>query len=209
LIATLAVAGAASPQRAARLLPLHAPKLSPFDGKSHADYYVLKGEIDSVRVGSFVRVYRNGAVLDSVSGSVDTLFSIEVPLLVGDNTFIAVLRDAKFNESPQSNRVSVVFDTRSGMYIPVPMTPGAILSLNSTEPATKAELRIFDTAGDLVIRFEGRDSRTYYAFPWDGKNGSYLSVRRGPLVAVGTIDYPDGTRDVLRQVFLYDPQGSP
>lgn len=193
----------------ARALPLAAPALKPFDGKAHTDSYLLKGEIDSVRTGSWVRVYRNGAVLDSISAAVDTLFSLRVPLVVGDNSFIAVLRDKKFNESPQSNRVSVVFDTHSGMYVPVPMVPGRSFDINPVEPAVKVELRIFDTTGDLVVKFESREPRTFYSFPWDGKNGSYQGVRRGPLVAVGAIDYPDGTHDVIRQVFLFDPEGSP
>jgi hypothetical protein len=34
-------------------------------------------------------------------------------------------------------------------------------------------------------------------------------VRRGPLVAVAAIDYPDGTHEIVRQVFLFDPKGSP
>jgi hypothetical protein len=30
-------------------------------------------------------------------------------------------------------------------------------------------------------------------------------VRKGPLVAVAVVTYDDGTNDVFRAVFLYDP----
>jgi hypothetical protein len=192
-----------------RVLPLAPPALKPFVGKSHTDSYLLKGEVDSVRTGSWVRVMRNGVVVDSTSASGDTLFSLRVPLVVGDNRLTAVLRDSSFNVSPVSNAVSVHFDDRSGLFVPVPFVPGASFDLNPVETAVKAELRIFDTTGDLVIRFQSREPRAFYSFPWDGKNGSYQSVRRGPLVAVGAIDYLDGTHDVIRQVFLFDPEGSP
>jgi hypothetical protein len=87
------------------------------------------------------------------------------------------------------------------------MTPGQAFSLNAVEPAARAELRIFDTAGDLVIRFEGTRPAHLLFVPMDGKNGSHQSVRRGPLVAVGTLDYPDGTHDVLRQVVSLRSRG--
>jgi hypothetical protein len=204
----LAASGVSWP-RASRAQALAAPHLEPFEGKSHSDYYLVKGEVDAILADGWVRIYRNGTAVDSVSVATSTQFSRRVPLLQGDNVIVAVLRDNKFNESPTSNRVFVTFDPRSGLYVPVPMTPGATFSLNASEPAIKAELRIFDTGGDLVVRFESHESRTIYSFPWDGKNGSHQNVRRGPLVAVGTIDYPDGTRDVLRQVFVYDTQAAP
>jgi hypothetical protein len=210
VLALMAALAASSVARlGARALPLAAPVLKPFDGKSHTDSYLLQGEIDSVRAGSWVRVYRNGVAVDSVSGAIDTLFSVRVPLVPGMNDVVTILRDAKFNESVPSNRVSINFDDRSGLFVPVPMVPGASFDVNTVEPAVKVELRIFDTTGDLVVKFESREPRTLHSFPWDGKNGSYQGVRRGPLVAVGAIDYPDGTHDVIRQVFLFDPEGSP
>ncbi len=210
VIAAVAALATSSPARqGARALAILAPALVPFEGKSHTDSYLLKGEIDSVRVGSWVRILRDGVQVDSVSGAVDTLFSRRVALLEGKNTFTAVLRDSTFAASPPSNPVIVHFVGAAGLFMPVPMVAGASFDLNAVETAVKAELRVFDTAGDLVVRFESHESRTFYSFPWDGKNGSYQSVRRGPLVAVGAIDYPDGTHDVIRQVFLFDPEGAP
>jgi flagellar hook assembly protein FlgD len=128
---------------------------------------------------------------------------------VGDNSFRAAQVLDSTSVSPKSNTVIVHFDTAAGFFMPVPMVPGASFDLNTVDAAAKVELRIFDTVGDLVIRFQNREPRTTYSFVWDGKNGSGQSVRRGPLVAVAAVDYPDGTHEIVRQVFLFDPKGSP
>jgi len=190
------------------LLTLPAPVIHSPGGKSHADSYLLKGEVDSVRTNSWVRITRNGTLIDSVSAALDTLFSKRVPLVVGENTFRTFLTKGTA-VSPGSNRVTVYFDTEAGFFIPVPMVPGASFDVNPVETAARVEVRIFDPAGDLVIKFENHETRDFYSFPWDGKNGSYQSVRRGLLVAVGAIDYPDGTHDVIRKAFLFDPEGAP
>jgi hypothetical protein len=192
---------------ASRLLALPAPVLHSPGGKVHTDSYLLQGEVDSMRVNSWVRILRNGIVIDSVSAASDTLFSRRVPLLVGDNSLRAVLVKGT-SKSPGSNIVTVHFDPQAGFFMPVPMVPGASFDFNPVDPVVKLELRLFDTAGDLVKNFESRETRTYYSFPWDGKNNSYLPVKRGPLVAVTSIDYQDGTHDVIRQVFLFDPEGA-
>ena len=193
---------------AARATHLPAPILTSPGGKSHADSYLLKGQVDSLVVGSQVRILRNGTVIDSVVITPTKAFSRRVPLLVGDNSFRAV-QTLGTSTSPGSNTVVVHFDTAAGFFMPVPMVPGASFDINTVDPAAKVELRIFDTVGDLVIRFDSRESRTTYSFVWDGMNGSEQSVHRGPLVAVAAIDYPDGTHEIVRQVFLFDPKGSP
>lgn len=209
VLALVAVTAPARAQSAARALPLAAPVLTPFNGKAHTDSYLVTGDVDSIRTDSWVRVLRNGVVIDSTAIVTRTSFSVRVPLVVGDNTLTAILRDKSFNTSPPSNSVIVNFVDKPGLFMPVPMVPGASFDLNAVETAVKAEVRIFDTTGDLVVRFESREARVFYSFPWDGKNGSFQSVRRGPLVAVATLDYVDGTHDVVRQVFLFDPKGAP
>lgn len=195
----------------ARAITLGAPVLTSPGGKSHADTYLLEGTADSLLAGSVVRILRNGAVIDSVEITFTTrtrAFSKRVPLLVGDNLFQA--RQAMGSDvSGRSNAVVVHFDTAAGFFMPVPMVPNASFDINTVDPAAKVELRVFDTVGDLVIRFDSREPRTFYSWVWDGKNGSGQSVRRGPLVAVAAIDYPDGTHEIVRQVFLFDPKGSP
>ena len=207
-VIALALAAASAPIAglSSRALTPAPPVLTPFDGKSHTDTYLLEGEVDSVRAGSWVRVLRNGVVIDSTSAATDTLFAIRVKLVPGYQTLTAVYRDAAFNVSAPSNIVSVRFDDSSGLFVPVPFVPGASFDLNPVTTAVKAELRVFDVTGDLVIGFESREPRTFYSFVWDGKNGSFENVRRGLLVAVGAIDYPDGTHSVMRQVFLFDPE---
>lgn len=207
LLVTTAVVAPAATSFGVRAVPLPAPILLSPGGKSHADTYVLQGKVDLVRPDSWVRILRNGLPIDSVSVATDVLFSKRVPLLVGDNSLRAVLYLGT-SVSPGSNIVNVHFDDRPGFFMPVPFVPGASFDLNPVVTAAKAELRVFDTQGALVVRFENREPRTFYSFPWDGKNASFQNVLRGPLVAVATIDYPDGTHDVIRQVFLFDPEGS-
>ena len=191
-------------------IPLGAPVLTSPGGKSHADTYLLKGTIDTLLVNSVVRIERNGTVIDSVVITPTTrtkAFSRRVPLLVGDNLFQA-RQTSVAGFSPRSNSVVVHFDTAAGFFMPVPMVPNASFDINTVDPAAKVELRIFDTVGDLVIRFDSRETQSFYSWVWDGKNGSGQSVRRGPLVAVAAIDYPDGTHEIIRQVFLFDSKGS-
>jgi hypothetical protein len=185
------------------------PTLEPFEGKWHTDTYALAGSIDSLSFGGWVRVLRNGSVVDSVTATLSTTFSFQVGLLPGLNQFTAVLVDSALVTSPPSNTVYVTFDTKAGFFYPIPFTPGGSFDLNAVRTASGANVRIFDMEGNLVVRFESDDARTFYSFPWDGNNGTGHGVRRGPLVAVATIDYPDGAHEVIRQVFLFHPEGSP
>jgi hypothetical protein len=185
------------------------PVLEPFDGKWHTDTFLVAGEVDSVRLDSWVRILRDGVVVDSVTTSVDRTFSVPVGLVPGVNRFTAVLRNTNFEVSPPSNTVTVTFDTGAGLFIPVPFAPGASFDLNTARDASQAELRVFDVTGDFVVGFESREPRMFYSFAWDGLNASGERVRRGPLIAVGVIHYPDGTSEVIRRAFLFDPEGSP
>ena len=198
---------ATAPARAQVTLP--APELEPFNGKWHTDTYKLRGEVDTTHFGGFVRILRNGIVVDSVTTTIDSTFTVKVDLSPGDNFFTAVLRDSGFVVSPPSNRVSVYFDTGAGLYLPIPFAPGASFDLNAVNMATRADLRLFDVAGGQVIHFESSQSQTFYSFLWNGLNQSGERVRRGPLVAVATIDYPDGSHQIIRRVFLFNPEASP
>ena len=63
-LGAVAAAASSSPPRSRRL-PLVAPVLDAFNGKWHHPSYSLSGSVDSVRVGSQVRIFRNGSVVDS------------------------------------------------------------------------------------------------------------------------------------------------
>ena len=182
--------------------------LEPFNGKWHTNSYLLRGEVARARLLSFVRVLRDGVVIDSVSTSIDSLFSVRVALQPGDNQFTAVWIDTSLT-SPPSNAVNVRFDTSAGFFMPVPFTSGASFDINVTDPVGKVVLRLFDVMGDLVTQFESREQRTFYSFPWDGLNASGERVHRGLLVAVTAIDYTDGSHEVIRRAFLFDSDGSP
>lgn len=209
LILALAASWLAISAHEAPAQSLPAPVLDAFDGRWHTDTYTLRGEVDRARFLSRVRVLRNDVVVDSVFTSLDSLFTVQVALEPGVNQFTAILVDSSLAVSPPSNTVTVRFDTGAGFFIKIPMVPGSSFDLNAVGEANRAEVRVFDMTGDLVVQFESADPRTFYSFLWDGRNGSGERVRRGPLIAVGILDYPDGTHDVVRRAFLFDPEGSP
>jgi hypothetical protein len=186
------------------------PALTPFDGKSYGSTYMLSGTYnDGGDTRSVVRILRNGEVVDSLTTLVSkSPFTTPVRLLPGRNELVAVLRDGAFNASAPSNTVVVRFESGAGLFMPVPFTPGASFDLNAPRAARGAAVRVYDVTGDLVARFEDAQARQFYSFPWDGLNGSGIDTKKGPLVAVASLDYDDGTRDVFRKVFLFDP-GAP
>jgi hypothetical protein len=186
------------------------PALTPFDGKSYGSTYMLSGTYnDGGDTRSVVRILRNGEVVDSLTTLVSkSPFTTPVRLLPGRNELVAVLRDGAFNASAPSNTVVVRFESGAGLFMPVPFTPGASFDLNAPRAARGAAVRVYDVTGDLVARFEDAQARQFYSFPWDGLNGSGIDTKKGPLVAVASLDYDDGTRDVFRKVFLFEP-GAP
>ena len=183
-----------------------APTLEPFNGSWHGSTYPLSGEVDDGGdSGAMVRVYRNGALVDSVSTAASNSFVVDVPLEPGRNEIVAVLRDSAFNTSPPSNTVVVGFDDSAGFFAPVPFTPGASFAVNAPRAADGVTLRVFDVMGDLVATIEDDADLQYYSLPWDGRNGSGVATKKGPLVAVAVVLYADGGQEIVREVFLYDP----
>jgi len=186
-----------------------APTLDPFlgaGGEWKTNVYPLTGSVDDGGdTSAQVRIYQNGALVDSVSTFLSDDFEVGVPLVPGRNDLVAVLRDGAFNASPPSNTVTVEFDTGAGFFAPAPFGPGDAFDVNANGTASRCTLRLFDLTGDLVVVLEDEDAQQFYSFSWNGLNGSGVEVKKGPLVGVAAIDYPDGSHDVFRDVFLYDP----
>jgi hypothetical protein len=182
------------------------PVLTSPGGTSRAQQFALSGSVDNGGDAlSVVRFVRNGTVVDSLSTATSNQFTVAVPLEVGRNVLTAVQRDGAGNVGPPSNAVIVNFKSNAGLYFPVPFAPGASFQVNAATTAASAALRVFDVTGNLVTLFQDDTARLFYAFDWNGQNSSDQPVRRGPLVAVATVTYADGTRDVFREVFLFDP----
>jgi hypothetical protein len=186
-----------------------APTLDPFLGAGgtwNTNIYPLTGAaIDGGDASAYVRIYQNGSLIDSVSTFLSDDFEIDVALLPGRNNLVAVLRDGALNASPPSNTVTVDFETGAGFFAPAPFGPGDAFDVNANGTASRCTLRLFDLTGDLVVVLEDDDAQQYYSFAWNGVNGSGVDVKKGPLVAVAAIDYADGSHDVFREIFLYDP----
>ncbi len=182
------------------------PTLDPAPSTWNTSRYPLSGHAsDGGDNGSFVRVYRNGALVDSVSTVIADDFALDLELLPGRNEIYATLRDGAMNVSPRSNTLTINFDTGAGLFTRAPFRPGDAFDVNATRTASRCTLRVFDMTGQIVKILEDNSARQYYAFPWDGVNGSGIDVKKGPLIAVAAVEYGDGSRDIFREVFLYDP----
>ncbi len=181
------------------------PVLDAFSGTWRTERFPVSGTADNGGdTGALVRIARNGTVVDSIPTALSDRFTVDVPLVVGRNEIVAYQRDGAGNVSGPSNRILVDFASSGGVYFPVPFTPGDSFDVNATRTARSVTLRVFDVTGDLVTFFEDGTSSQYYTFRWNGRNSSDREVRRGPLVAVATVQYEDGSRDVFREVFLFD-----
>jgi hypothetical protein len=184
-----------------------APVLDPAPSATwNGSRYPLTGRAnDGGDAGAFVRVYRNGALMDSVSTFLSDDFELDVALVPGRNDLVAVLRDGAFNLSPPSNTVTVTFDTGAGVFAPAPFGPGDAFDVSANSIATRCTVRVFDMTGVAVVSLQDGTASQFYSLKWDGINGSGVDVRKGPLVVVVALEYADGSRDVFREVFLFDP----
>jgi len=183
-----------------------APTLDPVGGVSHTDTYRLTGDFPAGGdPASKLRIYRNGALIDSV-----LTFSLEsidrvVPLVPGRNVFTVTYVDGAGNESAPSNAVVVTFDTVVGVFMDVPFSPGDEFRVNLARAAGRLVVHVYDLTGGLVVELNDLDEKQYYAVAWNGRNGGGETVKKGPLVAVVQAHYADGGTDVFREVFLFEP----
>ncbi|MCH7548878.1 MAG: hypothetical protein IH969_04960 [Candidatus Krumholzibacteriota bacterium] len=136
----------------------------------------------------------------------ETIFERTIPLVAGANTIQATYSDAANNTSLPSNTLLVTFDAGSGLFMPVPFRPNDEFIINTAQPTPRVEVRVYDLRGDFVIALESNQLTPNHTLAWHGRNGSGVSVKKGPFVAVATIEYPDGTRTRQREIFLYEPR---
>lgn len=152
-----------------------------------------------------VRLFRNGALVDSITGLIGEDISREMPLIPGANTFTAIAIDDAGNISPTSNAVTVTFDNTAGLFIPQPFQPGDEFQLNLVRAARAVELRVYDLKGNLVTTIDVPTAETAISVTWNGLNGDDKSLQRGPLVLVASITYADGGSERKRELFLFKP----
>ncbi len=181
-----------------------APTLDqPVDKVVHGPDYVLGGSIPGD--AQEILVYRNGVLADSTFLVLDGKLSLETTLLPGSNLFQARAVDKAGNASALSNTIEVVFDDASGLYMPEPFRPNDAFQVNLARSARSVEMRIYDMGGDLVAVLGADPTTLNVTIPWNGLNGGGESVLRGPLVAVASITYEDGSKSSIRKIFLFNP----
>jgi flagellar hook assembly protein FlgD len=180
-----------------------APSLEPFNGIWRSPTFRLRGSWTGSP--AVVRLYRNGSQFDSLLTIIDDKIDQTVFLDPGLNVFVATVVDEAKNESAPSNEVRITFNESTGLYIPVPFHPNDVFQLNLSSEANQVTLRLYDLSGDLVVVLEQTMPGKNFTFAWDGKNGDGEDVKKGPLVSVAEIFYADGTKEVIREIFLFEP----
>lgn len=181
-----------------------APVLDARGAVSHSPQILLDGNVGGT-LADVLRIYRNGALADSVYPNIEGQWPHLFSLDQGPNEIYATLVDGAGNASAPSNTINVEFDPSAGLYIPQPFRPGDSFQFNASDAGFGVTLRLYDMGGHLVRVFTERWTGEFVSFSWDGLNGGGEEVHKGPLVAVAYIDASEGSGEVLREIFLFEP----
>jgi flagellar hook assembly protein FlgD len=154
---------------------------------------------------SVIRFFRDGTAIDSVHTAVRPFLPRELRLAPGLNRITARAVDSAGNEGAPSNEIQVTFQEAAGLVIEQPFVPGASFRLMLAQEAARVTLNIYDLGGQLVESLRTLGPGTEIIVSWDGTNGNFEIVKRGPLVAVAVVDYVTGGSDVFREIFLFQP----
>ncbi|MFH1754878.1 MAG: hypothetical protein ABIA59_04170 [Candidatus Latescibacterota bacterium] len=179
------------------------PQLDAPQAVVHIPSYILTGTFSQDT--KKVRIFRDGAFIDSVVIVIQTSLSKEVRLQPGDNVFTAVALDDAGNVSAPSEAVTVVYDSATSVFIPQPFRPDDSFQINLTGEKARIALRIFDLAGNLVFVQREYTFGSSIDMHWNGLNGDAETVKRGPLVMVVSVSYDNGDKNTLREIFLFQP----
>jgi flagellar hook assembly protein FlgD len=166
--------------------------------------YLLTGSFNERP--DMIWVYQNGSLIDSLRLNIITEdISVEVLLEFGENQFYVTARDDAGNLSLPSNTITVVYNSQTGLFLPQPFRPRDEFQINTAGAMARVRLRIYDLGGDLVRALDKAASGTSMTFRWDGLNGEDEALHRGPLVVVAIIDFMDGSSEIIKEIFLFDP----
>jgi len=182
------------------------PVLDPFVGEWRGPTYLVTGTFpDELNALARVRLYHNDVVMDSVFTLQVERLAFDVPLVRGENILTATYVDGANNESAMSNAVIVTYDDASGLFLPAPFHPDDSFNVNLASQGESVVLYVYDLTGDLVVTLSDTGDTRSYVLRWDGRNGNDDIVKKGPLVAVVRVSLADGSRETIREAFLFDP----
>jgi flagellar hook assembly protein FlgD len=167
---------------------------------------IVEAEFDRVDTRELV-IFNNGTEVGSevVLGSNSNTAFLPVTLSPGTNRITALARDFAGNESAQSAPVIVEFDSDAALNFPTPFVPNDEFQLNFMRDVALIRLTVYDLAGNVVERLRSNRLGRTFTLIWDGNNGNGEPVKRGPLVVVLEVTFPDGEKKVHRQGMLFTP----
>jgi flagellar hook assembly protein FlgD len=179
------------------------PVLDPPQNVIHTPNYTLTGTFSQDT--EKIRIFRNGAFIDSVFTLLQQSLSEEILLNEGENVITAIAVDEAENTSIPSNAITIVYDATESVFIPQPFRSNDSFQINLSGKTASITLKIFDMGGDLVYAHRDYTLGSNIDIQWNGRNGEGEEVKRGPLVIVVRVEYDNGDDNTLRELFLFNP----
>lgn len=174
------------------LTPPQAPAISEPDSPVMLPDLVISysGEIDAdADTVRFYRVYEGDT-------STSWVFRLNaeptVQLQEGLNEIWATAIDEAGNESPQSNHISVVYDTSARSEFPEAFRGPDLFRITASRTAIKATVDIFDLSGEKVVKLKEFGPSEYFEMEWNLLNSDGEEVRNGAYLAIITVFYDNG-----------------
>ncbi|MDZ4806274.1 MAG: hypothetical protein SGI90_15550 [Candidatus Eisenbacteria bacterium] len=139
-----------------------------------------------------VDIRRNQTTVITVPVMADGRFEATITLLPGTNSLVAVGRDNAGNQSEASAAASVIYLTAMFVEISKPFRPGGRIQVGTERSASNLRIELWTLGGDLARVLADGSPRDVYALTWDGTDGAGNRLNSGPLIAVITLEFPDG-----------------
>lgn len=150
-----------------------------------------------------VEIQRNGVVIDSLDVLAGgSAFGGTVPVLARENSLTAISIDRAGNRSAPSIPV-VVFSAQGNVFLtPGRFGPGDAFFVALFQPARNVTVRIFNLEGVEIQQIDGGSGDIFDIF-WDGFDNRGVLASSGPYIAVAEVVSTDGSREYLRQAFVF------
>ncbi|HEX7877800.1 MAG TPA: hypothetical protein VF720_00220 [Candidatus Eisenbacteria bacterium] len=191
-------------------LDTEAPPLPVFDAVPtgvREPAYTLRGTANgSVRV----LVLQNEALVDTFQVNPDGRFEVPVTLVPGNNRFTAEGLDTAGNKTVRSVPVQIVYVTGGYVTIPLPFRPGNTFQVGASQPASGVRIELWTLGGDLARVLTNESPAEVYNISWDGRDEAGERLNSGPLIAIITTDFTDGSSATeKRAMVLASGAGTP
>lgn len=152
-----------------------------------------------------VDIRRNLSTVSTVPVAENGRFETTISLVLGTNSLVAVGRDNAGNQSEASSAISVTYLTSTYVDIPAPFRPGGTIQVGTDRTADRLRIELWTLGGDLARILTDETNQDVYSIKWDGTDGSGNRLNSGPLIALITVEYLDGTSHAEKLAMILAP----